>query len=105
MGDSELDYKGKLNKLRENLYKKLQEVRNQFSQIEKIKVEAIKKIDEFKSSTASELQKIEESIGKSKDLVPDSKEKLYSEIKTLKNEIEEKYNEIRKKITETTTPT
>jgi len=104
-GPSELDYGQKLNKARKNLYKKLQHVRNQFAQIEKIKVETIKKTDELKNSAQHDLRRIEDDILRSKDLVSESKERLNSEINILRREIEEKYDEMRKRITETTTPT
>lgn len=103
-GASELNYEEKLNKIRESLYKKLQDIRNQFTQIEKIKVETIKRTDELKNSAEHELNKIEETIAKSKDLVSESKERLHSEISTLKSEVEEKYNEMRKRIIEAMTP-
>ena len=104
-GPSELDYGQKLNKARKNLYKKLQDIRNQFVQIEKIKVETIKKTDELKNSAQHDLRRIEDDILRSKDLVSESKERLNSEINILRREIEEKYDEMRKRITETTTPT
>lgn len=102
---SELDYKEKLNKTRENLYKKLHDIRDQFGLIEKIKVETIKKADELKSSTEHDLRRIEEDIAKTRDLASESKERLHSEIDLLKTEIKEKYNEMRRRITGTITPT
>jgi len=105
MVSSELNYKEKLNKTRENLYKKFKDIRDYFAQIEKIKVETIKKTDEIKNSMENELRKIEGDLENSKELSSDSKEKLTSEINILRREIEEKYIELREKIVETKTPT
>ncbi|MDH5788037.1 MAG: hypothetical protein OEZ40_07095 [Candidatus Bathyarchaeota archaeon] len=104
-GPSEADYKEKLNKTRENMYKKINDVRKEFAEIEKIKVDALKKIDESRRSAENDLHKIEEDIVKSKDLAPESKRRLRSEIDTLKREVEDKHVELRTRISETMIPT
>ncbi len=104
-GHSELDFREKLSKTRENLYRKLRDVRDRFSEIEKVKLDAMRKTDELKNSLESDLQRLEEDIEESKDLASESKERLRSEISILLEEVEEKYSKVRKRITETSTPT
>ena len=103
-GFSEREYKEKLIKLREKLYDKIKDVRKEFSKIEKIKVNALKKNDDIKRSLDHDVDKIGKDIIKSKDLAPESKERLRVEIESLKKEIEEKYKELKARISETLIP-
>lgn len=103
-GPSERDYRGKLNKLRESTYKKLKDVRNDFARIEKIKVEALKKAEESRRSAEYDIEKMEGDIVKSKDLAPESKNRLRLEIGNFKREVEEKHTELRMRISETMIP-
>ena len=103
-GFSEREYKEKLIKLREKLYDKIKDVRKEFSKIEKIKVNALKKNDDIKRSLDHDVDKISKDIVKSKDLAPESKERLRVEIESLKMEIEEKYKELKARISETLIP-
>jgi len=103
-GFSEREYKEKLIKLREKLYDKIKDVRKEFSKIEKLKVNALKKNDDMKISLDHDVDKINKEIIKSKDLAPESKERLRVEIETLKKEIESKYKELKTCISETMVP-
>ena len=104
-GPSERDYKEKLNKVRENMYKRIKDIRNKFAEIEKLKVEALKKTDELRRSAEHDIFKMEEDITKSKDLAPESKQRLHSEISSIKREVDEKSTELRTRISETMIPT
>jgi uncharacterized coiled-coil DUF342 family protein len=103
-GLSESDYKEKLNKTRESMHRKIKDVRNNFAKIEKMKVEALKKADELRHSADHEIDKMEGEITKSKDLAPESKNRLHSEIDILRREIGEKYTELKARISETMIP-
>ena len=103
-GFSEREYKEKLIKLREKLYDKIKDVKKEFSKIEKIKVNALKKNDDVKRSFEHDVDKISKEIVKSKDLAPESKERLRGEIEALKKEIEERYKELKASISETLIP-
>ena len=104
-GFSEREYKEKLIKLREKLYDKIKDVRKEFSKIEKIKVNALKKNDDIKRSLDHDVDKISKDIVKSKDLAPESKERLRVEIESLKKEIEEKYKELKLSLIHISEPT
>lgn len=101
---SEREYSEKTNKIRDKLNKGVKDARDKFADIEKIKVEALKKTEDLKRSADQEVAKIEIEIGKSKDLATESKERLRTEINSLKREIEEKYTDLKKRISETITP-
>lgn len=103
-GTSEREYSEKANKIREKLHKGVKDARDRFADIEKVKVEALKKTEDLKRSADQEVAKIEIEIGKSKDLALESKERLRTEISSLKGEIEERYTELKKRISETITP-
>ena len=103
-GTSEREYSEKANKIREKLHKGVKDARDKLADIEKIKVEALKKTEDLKRSADQEVAKMEIEIGKSKDLAIESKERLRTEFGSLKREIEEKYTELKKRISETITP-
>ena len=69
-----------------------------------MKVKALKKTEETRRSTEHDIDKIERKITKSKDLAPESKERLRSEIVILRNEIKENYVELKTQISETLIP-
>jgi phenylalanyl-tRNA synthetase alpha subunit len=97
MGDS-LELQKKLTKAREELSKREVEVRRQVANIEKIKVEALKKLEELKYSAQHDMEKVEHDIAKTKELNAETKTRTTSEIIALKNEIEKKYAELRSTI-------
>lgn len=91
----EFEFQKKLTKLREELSKKEVEVRGHMASIEKIRVEALKKTEEMKYSAQHEIEKINHDITKTKNLDPQLKTRLDSEISALRSEIERKYGELR----------
>jgi hypothetical protein len=99
MGESlEFELHKKLTRIREELSKREVDVRGQLANIEKIRVEALKKTQELKYSAQRDIEKIDQDIMKRKDLNTQVKAKLSGEIATLKEEIETKYAELRKTI-------
>jgi len=97
MGDS-LELQKKLTKTREELSKREVEVRRQVANIEKIKVEALKKLEELKYSAQHDMEKVEHDIAKAKELNAETKTRITSEMIALKNEVEKKYAELRSTI-------
>ena len=104
MGESfEFEFQKKVTKLREELSKKEVDIRRKVTDIQKIKVEALKKTDEMKYSAQHDIEKISQDVMKTKDLGAEVKTRLTSEIGDLKNEIERKYSELRNTIMDKTT--
>jgi NAD+--asparagine ADP-ribosyltransferase len=103
-GPSEREYREKLNKITENLNKRAKNIRKDFEKLEKMKVNAMKKTEEVRISTDQDIDKIEKDVIKSKDLAPESKQRLHSEIQLLKNRTKEKYSQLRTRISETMIP-
>jgi cob(I)alamin adenosyltransferase len=101
---SEREYKEKLHKIQEKLHKRIEDDQKNAKKIEQIKVESLKKAEDLRRSADKEINKIEGNIIKSKDLAPESKERLRSEIVMLKNEIEGNYVQIRRQIAESIVP-
>ena len=104
MGESfEFGFQKKVTKLREELSKKEVDIRRKVADIQKIKVEALKKTEEMKYSAQHDIEKISQDVMKTKDLGAEVKTRLTSEIANLKNEIERKYSELRNTIMDKTT--
>ena len=101
---SEREYREKLNKIQQKLFKRTKDVRNDVSKIEKIKVDALKKTEDIRRSIDKEINKIEGKIAKSKDLAPESKQRLSSEIAMVRNGIENEIVELRGRIAESVIP-
>lgn len=100
-GPSEREYFEKLNKIKEKIGKKAKDIRGEFEKIEKAKVDLLKKAKETKHDIEREALKMEEEITKSKDLVPESKKRLRTEIDVVKNEIRRQYAELETQIAKT----
>lgn len=103
-GPSEREYREKLNRISEKLKKREKDVRKNFAKIEKMKVEALKKSEEMRRSVEHDLDNIERNITKSKDLAPESKKRLRSEIVVLRNAIKQEYTELKTQISRTLIP-
>ena len=91
------EFQKKLTKIRDELRKREVDVRGRLADIEKKKVEALKKAEEMKHSALHDIEKIEENIMKLKS-DNEAKTKLPSEITTLKTDVEKKYTELRSNI-------
>jgi len=100
---SEYEPRRKLNKIKEDVNKRVRDVRDQFAKIEKVKLDALKKTEELKRSAEKEIAKLEEGIAKS-GLTSDTKKTLASDIFTLKKEIEDRTTELRSRISKTIIP-
>ena len=103
MGESfEFEFQKKLTKMREELGKREVDVRGQLANIEKIKVEALKKTEELKYSAKHDVEKMEQDIMKAKDLSTEVKARITSETAKLKEDLEKKYAELRNTILDKT---
>jgi len=101
---SEREYREKLNKINEKLNNHVRNIRKDFAKIEKMKVEALKKSDETRRSAEKDLGKMEGKITRSKDLAPESKKRLRSEILVLRQEIKQEYVELKTEISRSLIP-
>ena len=84
----------KLTRAREEFHKREVDVRSRLADIEKKKVETLKKTEEMKNNTLHDIEKIDVGIMKS-SLDAETKTKLASEISAFKQDIENKYAELR----------
>ncbi len=100
---SEIEHRKKLNKIREDVNKRVKDVRDHFAKIEKVKVDALKKTEEMRRSAENDITKLEGEIAKS-DLTVEMKKALASDIANLKKEIEDRAVELRTRISGTVIP-
>jgi hypothetical protein len=84
----------KLTKAREEFHKREVDVRSRLADIEKKKVETLKKTEEMKNNTLHDVEKIDVGIMKS-SLDGETKSKLVSEIAVFKQDVENRYAELR----------
>ena len=103
-GTSEREYNEKLDEIRKKLSKRAKDVRDDAVKIEKVKIDALAKIEDMRRSADKEANKIEEKIVKSKDLAPESKQRLSLELTNVRNEIEDNYATLRRQIAESIVP-
>lgn len=101
---SEREYANKLGKIRERTMKQERKIRDYFEKIERLKVESLKENEEMRSSAFNNIDKIEKDIMKSKDLAPESKNRLNSKISILRREVESKNIKLKEKISKTIIP-
>lgn len=99
----EHEHRKKLNKIRENLNKNVKDVRDHFAKIEKVKVDALKKIEDMRRFAGHDLVKLEQDIART-GLSGEAREKMASDIALLKREIEDKATELRNRISGTVIP-
>lgn len=103
MGESfEFEYRKRLTKIREELSKRELDVRNFLADIEKIKVQALRKTEEMKYSAQHDVEKVVQDLIKEKGLNTQVRARLDAEIDTLKGDVEKKYNDMKSMVLEKT---
>jgi uncharacterized coiled-coil DUF342 family protein len=100
---SEFEHRKKLNKIREDMNRRVKDVRDHFAKMEKVKLDALKKTEEMKRSAQQDITKLETDIAKS-DLTSEIRKTISSDIVTLRKEVEDKVAELRTRITGTVIP-
>jgi hypothetical protein len=80
-GTSEREFLDKVSNIQGKLNKKAADVKSDFAKMQKLKADSLKKTEEMMQSAEHDLEKLEHEILKSKDLVAESKPRLYTEIK------------------------
>ena len=101
MGDtSEHEYSEKISKVKLNSSKKVTEVLDVFSKVQKFKAESFKKSEEMMTGAASDLEELERDMAKNEDLSPESKNRLNEEIAAARNQIRQKYEELKTRISD-----
>jgi hypothetical protein len=103
-GTSEREFRQKITKMREEMSKKSQGTKKEFINLEKTKVNLLKKTEEDRQKIVRDLDKMERKIYSSKDLAPESKRRLYAETNSLKLEIQNVYVDLKTRISETLIP-
>ena len=103
-GTSEREFLEKIVQTKEKASKIVNDVRNDFAKMEKLKADSLKKVEEMRCSAEANLEKLEQRAAKSKDLVPESRRRISTEIVKSKKEIQQKYTEIKARISASIVP-
>jgi uncharacterized protein YoxC len=101
---TERESKEKLDRIREKMNSKTKDIRSEFAKLEKTKADLLRKTEEARHDVEREIDKMDKDIAKSKDLAPESKRRLDTEIRFLKGEIEQKYLDLKTRIAEAIVP-
>ena len=75
-GPSEREFRERIQKVREKSSKTVDDVRNNFAKMEKLKTASLEKCEEMRRSSEQDLEKLEREIVKDDDLAPESKQRL-----------------------------
>jgi exonuclease VII large subunit len=105
MGDTEREFSEKLANIRSKSSKRAGEIADLFSKMARMKAESLKKTEEMMSSAVHDLEKFEQDLVKSKDLVPESKQRLSDELANVKSQMKQKYDELKNRISAAVIPT
>ncbi|MEM2118830.1 MAG: hypothetical protein QW840_01765 [Candidatus Bathyarchaeia archaeon] len=103
-GVSEQEYSEKIRKIREKTIKYTKEVRERFDKIQKLKVEALDKVEDMGRTLNREILDLEEEVVKTKELAPESRDRLSSEIAKLKSETQQAYEQLKASISKAIVP-
>jgi len=103
-GTSEREFLEKVIEAKQNASKAVNDIRNDFAKMEKLKADSLKKIEEMRRSAEEKLEKLEVKAAKSEDIVTESRRRINMEIMQAKNEILQKYDEIKTRISASILP-
>lgn len=103
-GASEREFMEKLAKIKEKSIKTAKEIRSDFTRIEEIKAETLRKTEEMRRTSENVVETLEQEMAKAKDLAPESRQRLSAEIKSVKADILEKYTELKARISKAILP-
>jgi hypothetical protein len=104
VGDTEHEFSEKIINIKTKSSKKVAEVKDDFGKMQKLKAESLKKTEEMMRVAEQELEKLEQDIVKSKDLVSESRPRLSAELKEAKEQITLKYDHLKKRISASIIP-
>jgi uncharacterized protein YcbK (DUF882 family) len=105
VGDTEREFSEKLANIRSKSSKRAGDIADLFSKMQKMKAESLKKTEEMMSSAMHDLEKFEQDLVKSKDLVPESKQRLNNELADVRSQMRQKYDELKSRISAAVIPT
>jgi recombinational DNA repair ATPase RecF len=97
-GTSEREFLEKITSIKTKSSKRVAEVKKDFAKMQKLKAESLKKTEEMMQSAEHYLEKLEQDMVKSKDLVPESRQRLSVELTATKEHITQKYDDLKKRI-------
>ena len=97
-GTSEREFFEKINSIKTKSSKRIADVKNDFAEMQKLKANSLKKTEEMMQSAEHDLEKLEQEILKSKDLVSESRPRLNAEIRDAKEHITQRYDDLKKRV-------
>jgi phenylalanyl-tRNA synthetase alpha subunit len=103
-GFSEQEYGEKVRKVKEKAIKYTKEVRDKYDKIQKLKVEALDKVEEMGRTLNREILDMEEEMIRAKELAPESRNRLSSEIARMKSETQQIYDQLKASISKAIVP-
>lgn len=103
-GTSEREFSESIVKVKGKSSKTVSKVKADFAKMQKLKADSLKKVEEMMHSAEQDLEKLEQKIIKSQDLVSESKGRLNAEITSVRAQIKQKYTELKSSIAASIVP-
>ena len=104
MVKTEREFLERLEKIKEKSIKTAKDIKNDFTRIEEIKADALKKTEEMRRTGEKVVESLEQELIKAKDLAPESRQRIETQVKNVKADISEKYSELKARISKAITP-
>jgi len=104
MGDNEHDVSMDIANVKAKSSKTASEVKDDFAKMQKLKAEALGKVEEMMRNAEKDLEKLEQKITKSRDLAAESKTRLNDELRSAREDIKQKYKELKTRVAQSIVP-
>jgi DNA-binding ferritin-like protein len=103
-GTSEREFSESIARVKGKSNKTASKVKSDFVKMQKLKAESLKKVEEMMRSAEKDLERLEQRITKSQDVVYESKGRLNAEIMATRSQIKQKYTELKSSIAASIVP-
>ncbi len=97
-GTSEREFSERIVATKEKASKTINDIRNDLTKMEKLKADALKKVEEMRRSSEEKLEKLERETAKSKDLATESRNRINADLEQAKRDIQQKYADMKARI-------
>ncbi len=97
-GTSEREFQERIVATKEKASKTINDIRNDLTKMEKLKADALKKVEEMRRSSEEKLEKLEHKAANSKDLATESRHRINVDLEQAKRDIQQKYADMKARI-------
>jgi tryptophanyl-tRNA synthetase len=103
-GESERELSESIVNVKVKSSQTVSEIKEHFTKMQKLKAESLSRLEDMLLSAEKDLEKLEQKVAKSENLVSESKTRLNTEIEKTRAQIKEKYDELKRRIAASVVP-